>query len=194
MRLRDIWRRIAFLSRRGRNLEDIEEELRLHQELRARAFEEQGLMADSAAIAAQRQFGNRTYVKESAWDVWSVVPIENAWRDLKFAIRVLRANPGFTILAVLTLALGIGATTAMFRVIDNVLVEPFPYAHQQRLITLLIHGRVLHHPARCGELGSSGQKGRGSGAHSRRQCRGPARTHDGTGLRGRVLCQTPLRS
>ncbi|HEX4227217.1 MAG TPA: ABC transporter permease [Bryobacteraceae bacterium] len=139
MRLRDVWRRIAFLSWRDRHLEDVDEELRLHHELRARAFEEQGLTPESAAIAAQRRLGNRTYVKESAWDVWSIAPIENAWRDLKIAIRVLRGNPGFTILAVLTLALGIGATTAMFSVIDNVLVEPFPYAHQQRLATLVIH-------------------------------------------------------
>jgi putative ABC transport system permease protein len=65
--------------------------------------------------------------------------IENAWRDLKFAARVLNGNPGFSLLAIVTLALGIGATTAMFSVIDNVLVEPFPYAHQQRLVTLVIH-------------------------------------------------------
>ncbi len=64
--------------------------------------------------------------------------LENTWRDLVFGARVLRATPGFTMIAVLTLALGIGATTAMFSVIDNVLVEPFPYAHQERLYSIVI--------------------------------------------------------
>ncbi|MGA8029043.1 MAG: ABC transporter permease [Bryobacteraceae bacterium] len=83
------------------------------------------------------------------------VSLENAWRDFTFGARVLKASAGFTAIAVLTLALGIGATTAMFSVIDNVLLEPFPYAHQQRLFSLVIHdsasseagGRTMFPPA-----------------------------------------------
>lgn len=72
--------------------------------------------------------------------------IENTSRDLIFGARVLRKSPGFTAIAVLTLALGVGATTAMFSVIDNVLLEPFPYAHQQRLFSIVIHNSASSEP------------------------------------------------
>ena len=133
-----LWRRLSFLMHRKRHLEELEEEMHLHLELRARAFEHDGASPAHAAAQAQRQFGNRAALKESAWNLWSFTTLENAWRDLVFGARVLRAKPGFTIIAALTLALGIGAATAMFSVIDNVLLEPFPYAHQQQLYSLVV--------------------------------------------------------
>ncbi len=94
MRLGEFWRRAAFLIRRNRRLDEMDEELRLHAELRARVLEEQGMTAESAAIAAERRVGNRTRLKEAAWDVWSFGWLESAWLDLRFAVRVLRDNPG----------------------------------------------------------------------------------------------------
>ena len=132
------WRRLLFLVWRKKRLAELDEEMRLHTELRARSLLEEKTVPSEATARAERRFGNRTGLKESVWDLWSFTTLENTWRDLVFGARVLRATPGFTMIAVLTLALGIGATTAMFSVIDNVLIEPFPYAHQERLYSIVI--------------------------------------------------------
>ena len=146
MTLLELARRLAFIIRRKKHLQDLDDEMRLHLDLRAQTFAHRGLDPQPAEIAAKQQFGNRTSFKETASEVWSFVSLENVWRDLKFGARVLRANPGFSAIAILTLALGIGATTAMFSVIDNVLIEPFPYAHQQRLFSIVIHDSSSSEP------------------------------------------------
>ena len=137
MKLTELWRRLVFLVQRKKRLEELDEEMRLHTELRARALVTHHVTTEQAVRQAERKFGNRAGFQESVWDLWSFTTVENAWRDLLFGARVLRTTPGFTITAVLTLALGIGATTTMFSVIDNVLIRPFPYADAQRLYSVL---------------------------------------------------------
>ncbi len=133
------WRRVVLLVERHKHFEALDEEMRLHMDLRAEALKERGTTLNEAPVAAKRQFGNRTALGEAAWGIWSFERLESVWRDLRFGARSLGHSAGFTSVVVLTLALGIGATTAMFSVIDNVLLEPFPYAHQQRLYSLVIH-------------------------------------------------------
>ena len=146
MCLSGVLRRLLFLAQRKKHLEDMEDEMRLHVDLRAQLLEQDGMAAGAADVAARRRFGNRTLLKEAVNDMGSFVSLENAWRDVAFSARVLRRSAGFTLAAVLTLALGIGATTAMFSVIDNVLLEPFPYAHQQRLFSVVIHDSSSSEP------------------------------------------------
>lgn len=139
MWLDELWRRAGFVLRRSKHLDEMEEEMRLHAELRAKLLAETVDTPQAAQTEAERQFGNPAFYKETAWHFWSFGRLESAWRDVTFAARLLRKDLRFTTVAVVTLALGIGAVTAMFSVIDNVLLEPFPYANQQRLYSLVIH-------------------------------------------------------
>ncbi|HEX7123967.1 MAG TPA: permease prefix domain 1-containing protein, partial [Gemmatimonadaceae bacterium] len=120
-------RRLRFLLRRDRYAADLEEELRLHLALRAESLRQRGTPAADAHLTARRQFGHITTIIERSNDMWGVATLEHLWQDVRFAARRLRHRPGFTIPVILVLALGIGATTAVFSAVDAALLRALPF-------------------------------------------------------------------
>lgn len=126
---------------------ELDEELEADFALEVQERMEAGATREEAERCARRDFGNVTRIKEVTREMWGWRFLEALWQDVRFGVRsIYRANLGFATVAVLTLALGIGATTAMFSVIDNVLLEPFPYADQQRLYSVVIHDEASNEP------------------------------------------------
>jgi predicted permease len=122
------------MMRRKRMLEDLDQDIREHIERETRDNIERGMSPEEARYAAMRKFGNVTRVKEETREVWSVVWIEQLFEDIRFGLRMLRKNPGFTAVAILTLALGIGVNTAMFSVMEGVVLAPLRFFQPDRLV------------------------------------------------------------
>src|SRR5499426_3218135 len=134
-----LWRRLLSLTSKGRLEREMEEEMRFHLEMQIEQNLDAGMAAEEARYAARWQFGNQTWLKEASREMWSLRFIETLIQDLRYGARTLMKNPGFTSLAVLTLALGIGATTTIFSAIQNILLDPFPYKDAQRVVAIQIH-------------------------------------------------------
>ncbi len=122
----DWLRRLRALFRRGAYNRELDEEMRFHLDMQAEDNRDVGMDADEARYAARRQFGNSALLKESSREAWGWAFLEQAGRDLKFALRTLRRAPGFATVVVTILALGIGANTAIFSVLDTVLLRALP--------------------------------------------------------------------
>src|SRR6185503_14214091 len=140
MRLLDaLMLRLRSLFRGSRVERELDDELRFHVEEHARELIERGMPPGDARTAALRAFGGVEQIKESVRDTWHVRLVRDLAQDLRYAARALRHAPTFTIVAALTIALGVGATTAIFSVVDGVLLKPLNYPNSQRIVQLLTH-------------------------------------------------------
>jgi putative ABC transport system permease protein len=115
---------------------DLERELRSDLDLEEEEQRERGVPADEARSAALRAFGNPTLIRDQTYETWSWAAVERLLQDFRYALRQMGRSPGFAAAAVATLALGVGASTAIFSVADAVLLRPLPYPDPQRMVRI----------------------------------------------------------
>src|SRR5688572_23128339 len=133
---------------RDRIEQELDEEL---QSFLAAAVDENmrsGMTRDQAVRAARLQLGNQPAIKEAVREVGWDAEIETTWRDLAYAARSLSRSPGFSAVAVLTLGIGIAATTAIFSVVHGVLLEPLPYRDSERMVRLFMNAPPAESPSK----------------------------------------------
>src|SRR4029077_15778369 len=119
--LTKFWLRIKALVVRRRLDRDLEEELQFHLAMRAEKNGSEGSGPEEARAAARRRFGNVALLKEICRELWTFAPLETFWQDVRYTIHMLLKNPGFTTVAILTLALGISVNTTIFSVVNTML-------------------------------------------------------------------------
>jgi putative ABC transport system permease protein len=136
-RLTAAWRRIRLLRRRPELESGLVEEIRFHIDRQTEKNVQAGMAPDEARRQALIRFGGVEWARESARDQFRFAFIEDFLRDLRYGGRALRRAPAFTAIAMVTLALGLGATTAMFSIVNGILLRPLPYPEQDRLIALV---------------------------------------------------------
>jgi predicted permease len=129
--------------RRSQRERDLERELRADLELEAEEQRENGLFPDEARYAARRALGNIPLIQEAAREAWGFQWLDRFMQDLRYGLRSWRNNPGVATVVILTAALGIGANTSIFSVIDAVLLRPLPYRDAARLVTPVTAPREL---------------------------------------------------
>jgi predicted permease len=128
-------RKLRLLIGRARFRDELTEEMEFHRAAAETAFAEEGMTPEAAKYAARRQFGNATRLNEQSHEVVGF-GLETVMQDLRFALRQLRRSPGFTLTAILVLALGMGANLAIFAFVDAALIKPLPYLNPSRLVGL----------------------------------------------------------
>src|ERR1700720_1049435 len=121
------------LFRRGKQEAALDTEMQFHLDQLIAQYREEGMSEREARFAAQREFGTVSAYREEIRDTWRPPELADLWRTLRFAVRSLARTPGFTLLAIVTLGLGIGANTAMFSIVNTVLLKPLPYPKSEQL-------------------------------------------------------------
>jgi predicted permease len=139
---RRFWIRLQSLILRSRNAQQLDSEIQFHLEQQIAENLAAGMSAEEARDAAIRTFGNPTVLKEETRDTWGWIAVEQIAKDLRYGLRMLRKNPGFGAVAVVTLALGIGANAAIFTVINAVMLRALPVKHAEELVTVGNPARV----------------------------------------------------
>src|SRR5262249_9495250 len=127
---------------RRRRYDEIAESIREHLEEKIEDLMEDGLSREEATRKAHREFGNVTLIEERSREVWRWPGLETLFQDLRYGGRLLSTNPGFTLIAIFTLALGIGANTMVFSLADACMLRPFNFPNQDRLVMIWEKGQA----------------------------------------------------
>src|SRR5205085_5151644 len=138
---RDLWHRMRAVFRRKLVETELDEELQFHLERQVEKYVQGGLSKEEAWRRARMEFGGVELAKEECRDARGVNFIESVLQDVRYGVRTLGKNPGFTAVAVLTLALGVGANTAVFTVVNGVLLRPMPFPEAERLVLVSLTPR-----------------------------------------------------
>jgi predicted permease len=143
---RQLWLRLQTLFRCNRNDQRLNDEIQFHLDQQIAENVAAGMNQEEARYAARRAFGNPTVLKEETRETWGWVWLEQLGKDLRYAMRTLSRTPAFTAIAVLVMALGIGANTALFTVVRSVLLKPLPFKDPDRLMMLYEQSADGKHP------------------------------------------------
>ena len=139
--MKTLFQRLLHLLRWSRHDADLREEIETHRSLRQDALERDGLGPDDAAHASRRAIGNIPLAIEDAREVWAMRAIDHTRQDVRDAVRGLRKSPGFALVTIATLALGIGANTALFSIFNSLIMRPLPCARSWK--PGAAHGRIV---------------------------------------------------
>jgi predicted permease len=138
-----LFRRLTHLFRANRIERDLTQELEHHRELRQQQLERSGMSPSDAEVASRRALGNVTLAIEDAREVWIWPSLERLWQDVRFGLRMLRRQPAFAATAILILAIGMGATTSVFSVVEFEIWKPLPFPNPDRLVEVYTTGKDL---------------------------------------------------